>query len=166
MQETAVGLFDNAGVADSVVDSLRAHGIPSNGIRVISSTNGTKSDGFGAGFATELSAMGVSEYEKEAYLAGLRRGNVLVFATGSRQQAAEALTIMNEFAALEIDAFATAGVGKTGAGKAAVTGTGDLGTINPEPKLPESPVTIGEHEHSYTSHASRSKTEGARVFTW
>jgi hypothetical protein len=67
---------------------------------------------------------------------------------------------MNEFAAIEIDAVA--GTGKD----APVTGTSDLGTINPESRLPESKVTIGEHEHSYTTHSSRSKTEGARVFAW
>jgi hypothetical protein len=89
----------------------------------------------------------------------------MVFASGSRQQASEALTIMNEFGALELDAFAGPETGHL-AGKAEVTGTGDLGTVNPEPKLPESNVTIGEHEHTYTSHASRSKSEGARIFTW
>ena len=161
MQETAVGLFDNAGIADAVVDSLRAHGIPPNGIRVITAPNGMAGNGFGTGFTKDLKTMGVSEYEAKAYLEGLGRGNVLVYTTGNRQQAAEALTIMNEFAALEIDAFAMAGQSKS-----SVTGKGDLGTINPESRLPESQVTIGEHEHKYTSHASRSKNEGARVFSW
>jgi len=166
MQETAVGLFENASVADAVVDSLRAHGIPSNGIRVITAPNGMVGNGFTTGFTKEMKTMGVSEYETRAYLDGLADGNVLVYATGSRQQAAEALTIMNEFAALEIDAFATVGPGTVRQSRGPVTGKGDLGTINPEPRLPESQVTIGEHEHKYTSHASRSKTEGARIFSW
>lgn len=161
MQETAVGLFDNPGIADAVVDSLRSHGIPSKDIRVVTAPQGADGNGFGSGFRTELAAMGVPEYEASAYLSGLGRGSAMVFATGSRTQASEALTIMNEFGALELDAFVGSETGGT-----AVTGTGDLGTVNPEPKLPESTVTIGEHEHSYTSHASRSKSEGARIFTW
>jgi hypothetical protein len=159
MQETAVGLFDNAIIADAVVDSLRAHGIPSNGIRVITTTNGRTSDGFVPGFKKEMKTMGASDQEAQAYLTAMGSGNVLVFATGNKLQASEALRIMNEFAALEIDAFA-------GERKAPLTGKGALGSIHPESRLPESTVTIGEHEHTYTSHASRSKNEGARVFTW
>lgn len=166
MQETAVGLFDNASIADAVVDSLRAHGFPSKSIRVITAPNGMAGNGFGTGFTKDMKTMGVSEYEAKAYLDGLAGGNVLVYATGNRQQAAEALTIMNEFAALEIDAFVTVGQSTVRQSNGPVTGKGDLGTINPEPRLPESQVTIGEHEHKYTSHASRSKTEGARVFSW
>lgn len=165
MQETAVGLFDSAGIADAVVDSLRAHGIPRNGIRVITAPNGNAGDGFGTGFTKDMKTMGVSEFEVNAYIEGLGRGNVLVYATGNRQQASEALTIMNEFAALEIDAFVSDGPTKSArTGKGGLTT--DMGTIDPEPRLPESTVTIGQHEHKYTSHASRSKTEGARVFSW
>ena len=169
MQETAVGIFSNAGVADAVVDSLRAHGIPSQDIRVITAPSGMAGDGFGNGFIQDMKAMGVSEFESKVYLEGLGRGSVMVFASGSRMQASEALTVMNEFGAMELDAFAgpNPSMGtKQSYGDAPITGNGDLGTINPEPKLPESNVTIGEHEHTYTSHASRSKTEGARIFTW
>ncbi|HTJ30005.1 MAG TPA: hypothetical protein VL346_05875 [Acidobacteriaceae bacterium] len=162
MQETAVGLFDNANIADAVVDSLRAHGVPSNGIRVLTAPKDRAGDGFGTGFQREMQTMGISDRESRAYLSGLTGGSAMVFVTGNRQQTSEALTIMNEFGALELDAFANRDSGN----KAVVTGAGELGTVNPEPKLPESTVTIGEHEHKYTTHASRSKTEGARIFTW
>ena len=113
MQETAVGLFGNTGVADTVVDSLRAHGIPSRAIRVRTAPNGMAANGFGSEFRREMKAMGIADHEAEAYLDGLERGHVLIQVTGSRQQAAETLKIMNEFAALEIDAFANAAVSGT-----------------------------------------------------
>ena len=174
MSETAVGLFEDAVVAEAVVDSLRAHGFPSSSIRVVtapgtasaaslgSETGINKSfngGNFAASVAKDLRAMGVTDYESDAYLAGLRRGNVLIYATGSKSQANQAVIVMNEYSALEIEEFATAGaatrVEKT-----------DFGTVNPESRLPESNVTIGAHEKSYTSHSSRSKSEGARVFAW
>ena len=172
MSETAVGLFEDEVVAEAVVDSLRAHGFPSGGIRVVAAPKsasaaslgsetginaGFNGGNFAAGVTKDLRAMGVTEYESNAYLAGLRRGNVLVYATGSKSQANQAVIVMNEYSALEIEEFATVGarVEKT-----------DLGTINPESRLPESNLTVGAHEKSYTSHSSRSKTEGARVFAW
>jgi hypothetical protein len=187
MAETAVGLFEDASIAEAVVDSLRAHGFPSNGIRVVAAphgtmngsngagSNGSKSDGAGdfiTLFSKDQRAIGVPEAASSAYLSALRQGNALVYATGTRQQATEAVTIMDEFAAIEIEAIA--GSAPSGArsggfrsdGKTPVTGSSDLGTINPEGRLPESQVTIGEHEHSYTTHASRAKKEGARVFSW
>jgi hypothetical protein len=168
MADTAVGLFENAGVAEAVVDSLRAHGFSSSGIRIVSASAAVSSSSaagdasFASKAAGELRSMGASEYESNAYVARLHRGNVLVYVTGTRQQADEAAGIMNEFSALELEEFATAGskVSTLGASHA------DMGTINPEPLLPESQVTIGEHETTYTSHTSRAKTEGARIFTW
>jgi hypothetical protein len=182
MAETAVGLFEDASIAEAVVDSLRAHGFPSNGIRVVAAPHGTVNGSNGAGsngsddfvtlFSKDQRAIGVPETDSTAYISALRRGNALVYATGTRQQAAEAVTIMDEFAAIEIEAIAGSGSssprsgGFRSDGKAPVIGSSDLGTINPEGRLPESQVTIGEHEHSYTTHASRAKKEGARVFSW
>ena len=178
MAETAVGLFEDASIAEAVVDSLRAHGFPSNGIRVVAAPHGTMNgsngkngtDDFITLFSKDQRAIGVPESDSSSYLSALRRGNALVYATGTHQQTAEAVTIMDEFAAIEIEAMAGSGVAGSSSlrvnGKAPVTGTSDLGTINPERKLPESQVTIGEHEHSYTTHASRAKKEGARVFSW
>jgi hypothetical protein len=177
MSETAVGLFDDAVVAEAVVDSLRAHGFPSSGIRVIAApknefvaslgdetgiNNGFAGGNFATGVIKDLRAIGATEYESNAYLGGLHRGNVLVFATGSTSQADQAVAVMNEYSALEIEEFATVGAAVS---SASVEKT-DLGTINPESRLPESNVTIGAHEKNYTSHSSRSKTEGARVFAW
>ena len=177
MSETAVGLFEDAVVAEAVVDSLRAHGFPSSSIRVVAApgtasvaslgsetgiNTGFNNGNFATGVTKDLRAMGATEYESNAYLAGLHRGNVLVYATGSKSQANQAVAVMNQYSALEIEEFATAGVS---ASSAPVEKT-DLGTINPESRLPESNLTVGAHEKSYTSHSSRSKSEGARVFAW
>jgi hypothetical protein len=172
MSQTAVGLFEDASVAEAVVGSLRAHGFPSSGIRMVSVPKGASANGlndFGPDFAKDmrdLRAMGISEYEMGAYLSAVRRGSVLVYATGSAAKADEAVTIMNEYGALEVDELAGVGVGaasRPASGAAKIT---DMGTINPESRLPESQVTIGAHEKSYTSHSSRVKKEGARVFSW
>jgi hypothetical protein len=173
MSQTAVGLFKDASVAEAVVGSLRAHGFPSGGIRVVSAPKSASidnsADDFGPGFSKDLRGLGVSEYESGAYLSAVQRGRVLVYATGSAQQTDEAIGIMDEFGAVEIEELASVGiVGGNGKGTA-INGTiktTDMGTVNPESKLPESQVTIGAHEKSYTSHSSRAKKEGARVFSW
>jgi len=169
MKETAVGLFADSGVANAAASALRENGIKSENIRVVSATgssgtNGATGDEFSSSFSKEIRTMGVSERESDAYLGGLRKGNVLVYATGTREEAAKAVDVMNEFSAIEIEEFAAAAAGAPRGGEA--LHTTDMGTINPESRLPESQVTIGAHEKSYTSHASRKKTEGARVFSW
>jgi hypothetical protein len=165
MTETAVGLFAHAGAADAVVEALNGIGIPSGNIRVVSAPkDGSGNSEFPTSFSSEFRGMGASEDASGAYLAGLHRGNVLVYATGTKQEADKAADVMNQYSAIEVEEFAGAGVGasrSTGA-----VHTTDMGTINPEPRLPESNVTIGAHEKSYTSHASRTKTEGAKVFSW
>jgi hypothetical protein len=168
MADTAVGLFEDALVAEAVVDGLRAHGFPPKGIRTVAkpaAVNGATSTGaidFASALNRDLRSMGASEYECGAYLDGLQRGNVLVFASGTHEQADAATHVMNEFNAVEIEEFATVGAKSP----SSPIEKGDLGTINPESRLPESQITIGAHEKSYTSHSSRSKKEGARVFSW
>jgi hypothetical protein len=165
--------------AEAVVDELRVHGFPSHGIRIVTAPETLAAPppagivvpaSFEDQFERDLAAIGASKYEADSYLAAVRRGRALVYATGSEQQAAEAVEIMNEYDPQELEEFLTAGAtnGVTDRSKQSseVTGTGPLGSIHPEPRLPESQVTIGAHETSYTSHASRSKKEGARIFSW
>jgi len=175
MSQTAVGLFEDASVAEAAVGSLRAHGFPSSGVRIVSAQNGASMNGsgdeFSSGLSKDLRTMGVTDIESGAYLSAMRNGRVLVYATGSAKQVAEAATIMNEYSAIEIDEFintngASNGNGSNGVIKNGVIKTTDMGKINPESRLPESQVTIGAHETSYTTHSSRSKKEGARVFSW
>jgi hypothetical protein len=110
--------------------------------------------------------MGVTDIESGAYLSAMRNGRVLVYATGSAKQVAEAATIMNEYSAIEIDECLNTNGASNGNGSNGAIKTTDMGKINPESRLPESQVTIGAHETSYTTHSSRSKKEGARVFSW
>ncbi|WP_263359316.1 hypothetical protein [Acidicapsa ligni] len=170
MAETAVGLYGHASTADAVVGALRANGFPAQDIRVIAapgnasgSVDASASD-FGTTFAGNLRAFGVNEYESDAYLAGVNRGNVLVYATGSAKQVQEAVAIMDEYEPIEIEQLTTTAPVSTS--RASSDPSSDLGTINPESRLPESSVSIGAHEKSYTSHASRSRKEGARIFSW
>jgi hypothetical protein len=62
MSQTAVGLFEDASVAETVVGSLRAHGFPSGGIRVVSAPKSTSFDNsvddFGPGFSKDLRGNG------------------------------------------------------------------------------------------------------------
>jgi hypothetical protein len=153
MAETAVGLFEDAGTADSVVDALRANGIPSNGIRILTkpigssveSATSTPSVDFAAALTQDLRSLGATESECDAYMAGVRRGNVLVFATGSSAQAETAISVMNAYEPIEIEEFATAA-----------------------PALPG--VHAGEaggHEGiRLKTEESRAQSEGARVFYW
>jgi hypothetical protein len=153
MAETAVGLFEHPGTADAVVDALRANGIPSNGIRTVSkpaamsveSATSTPSVDFAAALAQDLRSMGATARECEAYLAGVRRGNVLVFVTGSLSQVEAATTVMNSYEPIELEGFASA-----------------------------VPAAVGVHGKEIEAHdgislnsdQARAKTEGARVFSW
>jgi hypothetical protein len=152
MAETAVGLFEHAGTADAVVDALRESGVPSTGIRIVSKPTGmsvdsatsTPSIDFAAGLAQDLSSMGATEPECEAYLDGLRRGGVLVFATGTHAQAETSAGIMNSHGPSELAEFA--------------------GAVPSLPGIHQGDG--GGHDITLKAERSRAKSEGARVFTW
>ena len=90
MSETVVGLFESPIAANQLVAALNANGIASDGIRVlakpasfpVNSATSTPEIDFGAALYRDLHSMGATDGECEAYLDGLTRGNVLVFATG------------------------------------------------------------------------------------
>lgn len=152
MAATAVGLFANANVAESVREALRTNGIPAEGIRILSipssaavgSSTSTPEIDFVAGLSRDLRSMGAVDSEIDAYLAGVKQGKVLVFATGTLAQADAASAVMNSYGPIEMEEFAT-------------TGTG----------LPS--VRAGEvAPHDITSKTDRkqAKSEGARLFSW
>jgi hypothetical protein len=152
MADTAVGLFEDALVADAVVDALRAHGFPSKGIQVlgkpeslpVDSATSTPAVDFAARLIRDLRSMGVTESESEAYVAGVHRGNVLVLASGSREQADAATNIMNQFTALNVEEFAVAAPALAGV---------QVGEV-------------GAHDISSKEDRQRAKTVGARIFSW
>ena len=114
MSKTAVGLFQNPSVADQVVQDLDASAFPRNDIRILGEPREMSVDGamstprldFEVGLNRELKAIGASNEEANAYVQGVRRGGVLVFATGSNARVDRAAEIMNRHDAIEVDELA------------------------------------------------------------
>jgi hypothetical protein len=110
MSKTAVGLFEHPDVVDQIVHDLDASAFPRDKIRIIGEPREMEGDGvtstpridFEVDLNRELTAIGASDREADAYVHGVRRGGVLVLATGSNQQVDNAATIMNRHDAMEL----------------------------------------------------------------
>ena len=124
----------------------------------MNATKGAAVDGAmstpGADFALavgrDLSAIGANEAEREHYLSGLKRGNVLVFATGTAAEADTAADLMNDYGAIEVEEFA--GAVATGVGEK-VGSVGNLKAIN-------------ENDVGLKADRKLARTTGAKVFSW
>jgi hypothetical protein len=111
MSNTVVGLFENPGVADQVVHDLEASAFPRNEIRLLGEPRDMGDTGimdtphtdFELGLDREIKAIGASERDANAYVQGVRRGGVLVFATGSNAEVDRAAEIMNRHGAIEVE---------------------------------------------------------------
>lgn len=111
ISKTAVGLFENASVAEQVVRDLGASAFPRNDIHVlqepldmpVTSVMSIPHTGFQVRLEIELRAIGASNAEANAYAQGVSRGRVLVFATGSEKEAESAREIMNQHGAIEVE---------------------------------------------------------------
>jgi hypothetical protein len=111
MSKTAVGLFQNPSIADQVVQDLDASAFPRNEIRILGEPREMSGDGvmstprtdFEVRLNRELRAIGASNEEANAYIQGVRRGGVLVFASGSNARVDTAAEIMNRHDAIEVD---------------------------------------------------------------
>ena len=111
MSKTAVGLFENPVLADQVVHDLEVSGFPRDDVRVLSEPRDMEVTGvmstprtdFEVDLGRELKAIGASEWEAKAYVQGVRRGGVLVFATGSNEKVDNAAEIMNRYFAIEVE---------------------------------------------------------------
>jgi hypothetical protein len=118
MSETAVGLFQNPSVADQVVKEINAGAFPRIEIRILGepremSVNGAMSTprlDFEVGLNRELEAIGATSDEANAYVRGVRRGGVLVFATGTSAQVDKAAEIMNRHEAIEVEELIGSGL--------------------------------------------------------
>ena len=110
MWKTAVGLFEHPDAVDQIVHDLDASAFPRDKIRIIGEPREMEGDGvtstpridFEVGLNRELTAIGASDREADAYVQGVRRGGVLVLATGSNEQVDDAATIMNRHDAVEL----------------------------------------------------------------
>jgi hypothetical protein len=153
MAKTAVGLFENPSSVDEVVRELKASGIPQKDVRVLrepremagSGVMSTPHTDFEVELTRELKTIGAAEADAEAYVRGVRRGGVMVFATGSGEQADAAAEIMNRHCAVEIEELCAS--------------------------VPHLPSTVGEdvapsRDGSVQAGRVRSPGAGARLFVW
>jgi hypothetical protein len=153
MAKTAVGLFENSGLADEVFRDLEATGFPRKDVRVLgeprvmagSGLMSTAHTDFEVGLIRDLTAFGVIEADAEDYVRGVRRGGVMVFATGSGDKAEAATEIMNRHGAVEVEKISAS-----------------------RPELPgaDSAEALPGREQSVQIGRDRSSGSGARLFVW
>lgn len=111
MPKTAVGLFKDKGLVNQVVGQIEAIGFPRTEVRKVGEPLDFGSTGvlsipridFEVDLFRELTNMGASRATAEAYVDGVRRGGVLVFATGPDANVDQAVEIMNRNGAVETD---------------------------------------------------------------
>ncbi len=153
MAKTAVGLFENQGLVDEVVHDLEASGLPGNDVRVlreprdmaVAGIMSTPRSDFQETVTQDLRRIGATEKEAEAYVQGVRRGAVLVFASGSDDKVDGAAEIMNRHNTVEVEEL-------TG-------GELDL------PSMIGRDMTFVRNS-SVQAGRERSSGAGARVFVW
>jgi hypothetical protein len=112
MPKTAVGLFEHPGVVDDVVREIESLGFPRNEVRTLEEPATFEITGvmsfprleFEDDLIRELARIGATKAEAQAYVAGLRRGGALVFATASLDEKLEAAAdIMNRHGAVQVE---------------------------------------------------------------
>lgn len=153
MAKTAVGLFESLGLADEVVRDLEASGFPRNDVRILkepvdmagSGLMSTPHTDFEVELTRDLTAFGVLEGEAEAYVQGVRRGGVMVFATSSSETANAATEIMNRHGALEVE---------------------QISASRPELPSAEQGAVSPAHDLSVQTGRFRAPSSGARLFVW
>ncbi len=153
MSKTAIGLFENSELVDGVVRDLEASGFPRTDVRVlgeprempVSGLLSTPHADFEAELIRDLIVFGLDDADAEDYVHGVRRGGVIVFATGPGDRAEAAVDIMNRHGAMEIE--------KIGASRPELPSSDD----GEEPPVRDSSVPIGRFN---------SAGSGARLFVW
>ena len=153
MAKTAVGLFENSSSVDEVVRDLEASGFPQKDVRILGEPREMAGSGvmsiphtdFEVDLTRELRTIGAADADAEAYVEGVRRGGVIVFATGSGEKADTAAEIMNRHCSVEIE--------KLSASVPHLPGT-DRDDMAPV------------HDGSVQAGRVRSPGAGARLFVW
>jgi hypothetical protein len=153
MAKAAVGLFEKSDLIDEIVHDLEASGFPRNDIRVLSEPREMAGSGmmstphtdFEVDLVREFRTIGAGEADAEAYVQGIRRGGVIVFATGSGEKVDAAAEIMNRHRAVELE---------------------ELGVSQPHlHSADRSNVTPGRNSSGQAGRI-RSSGGGARLFVW
>ncbi len=111
MPKTAVGLFENPGVVDDVVREIESVGFPRNEVRTLGEPLDLAVTGvtsiphidFEVSLTRELMRIGATKSQAGAYVEGVRRRGVLVFATGLDEKVDMAAQIMNRHGAVEVE---------------------------------------------------------------
>lgn len=111
MPKTVVGLFENPGVVDDIVSEIEALGFPRKEVRTVEEPAAFDVTGvmsfprldFETHLIRELTRVGAAEPERRAYVEGLRRGGVLVFATGLAVNVDAAAEVMNRHGAVDVE---------------------------------------------------------------
>ncbi len=111
MPKTAVGLFEKADLVNGVVREIEALGFPQQEVRTLTEPATFEITGvmsfprleFEVELSRELARIGATKAESQVYVAGLRRGGALVFATGADEKVDAAADIMNRHGATEIE---------------------------------------------------------------
>ncbi len=155
MPKTAVGLFQDTRGMDDAIRQIEALGFPRNEVRSLKEPATFEINGvmsfprldFEVDLRRELSRVGATQTEIEAYVAGLRRGGALIFATGSDEDTKvdAAVGVMNRCGAVGVAEAIGAEPRLPRVGHAGMTPTG------------ENPVLAGR---------LRQQTDGACVFVW
>ncbi len=153
MAKTAVGLFKNSSAADGAVKALEAGGFSSKDIRVLSepvdmatsNALSTPRTDFEVALGQDLKTMGASDAHIAAYVNGVRRGGIIVFATGPGDKADAAVGIMNSNGA-----------------------TGSEEVSGDDVKLPGASQSVGGPDRDTTVLTGRSPSPagGAQLFVW
>jgi hypothetical protein len=112
MSKTVVGLFENSGVVDDVVREIEALGFPRQEVRTLKEPRAFEVTGvmsfpridFEVDLSRELTRIGATNSETEAYVDGLRRGGALAFATGSDEKIQSAADVMSRYGAAKVEA--------------------------------------------------------------
>jgi hypothetical protein len=160
MSKTAVGLFEKPSVADQVVHELGASGFPRSEIRLlrepldmpVSEVTSIPHVDFEVRLGRDLEAIGASAGEANAYVQGVRRGGVLVFATGSNEGVDSAAEIMNRHGAINVEEL----IGRE---------PGNGGNIGENVSLPREDMPP-VHEMATQTGRIRQSGDGVRMFVW
>ena len=153
MAKTAVGLFENSELADEVVRDLEATGFLRTDVRILkeplemagSGLMSTPHTDFEVELTRDLTAFGLLEGDAEAYVQGVRRGGVMVFATGLGKKADTATEIMNRHGAVELE---------------------EISALRPELPSADHGEQPPVHDLSVQTGRFRSPGSGARLFVW
>jgi len=153
MAKTAVGLFENSELADEVVRDLEATGFLRTDVRILkepmemagSGLMSTPHTDFEVALTRDLTAFGVLEGDVNAYVQGVRRGGVMVFATGLGKTADTATEIMNRHGAVELE---------------------EISALRPELPISDQSEPTPVRAPSVQIGRVRSPGSGARMFVW